>query len=142
MAENLKTMRLAFILLLPVFCSAQIEIKKTSRFTVGEIKATHTSLSGVVENEDTTYMLAYENMEYKTITDIQVVSFKGAATLNTLYETLKAVFVSKEDLDFKLGNTSVMVKVGKMIGVPYITFFGKSGFTYITEKQLDKLFGK
>jgi hypothetical protein len=82
------------------------------------------------------------------IGSIESVSFENEnGTLNSLYEILKSFFTKENRKNkeyirmFKLGDKNVYCANAIIFG-NYIYFSVDGGFMYLTEKQVDKLFGK
>lgn len=89
----------------------------------------------------------FNNLKYKSITDIQSIRFsEDGGTLNSLYQILSETF----DLEtgkhntFKLGKEDIAATSNKMMGVKYIDLMiiGKGSYFNLTKKQLDKLFNR
>jgi hypothetical protein len=96
-----------------------------------------------------TYFLMYNNLKYTTITDINSVVFSASQTeLDGFYNELKNSFASEKGTEkkFELGKETVWVKTIKNLGVTSLQITtsdeGTLGYFYLTNKQLDKLFGK
>lgn len=99
-------------------------------------------LSYSIANNDTSYLILYNDMKYQTITSIEDVEFKGSNTLNELYSTLKSIFKSGKT-SFKLGEQNVSVLPMRNSIVLFIDKGnGGTGELILTEKELDKLFNK
>ena len=134
--------------LLTILATGQIKIiKLPDEKIVGKI-------NGVAEitytvNEDTIYTFRFKDQQYKVLSEYDLVTFKGRDnTLDKLYKIFKSVFLTenKNNNDYKvalmLGDTAVVI--GTLIK-DYETksmFFTSSGHTYLSEEQVDKLFGK
>lgn len=95
------------------------------------------------------YILLYNNLKYTTITDIKAVAFTATpAELDAFYSELKKCFGAEKESEkkFELGKETVWVKTVKNMGVTSLQITtsdeGSLGFFYLTNKQLDKLFGK
>lgn len=132
-------------------CQAQIQVKKpVNKFNVGEVKQTGTLLYGIIgETNDTTYVLMYRNAEYQTLVDFKTVHFGNQdSTLTEFYKILKSVFLDENiknrdyRVEFKLGDEDVSVSTYRIMGVTSVRFYTQKGYCYLTEKQIDKLFGK
>jgi hypothetical protein len=96
-----------------------------------------------------TYILLYNNLKYATINDINAVSFSATQTeIDAFYSELKNCFEAEKGSEkkFELGKETVWVKTIKNLGVTSLQITtsddGTLGFFYLTNKQLDKLFGK
>lgn len=149
-------MRILFTFLISISitaCYSQIEVvdmpKEVVISTVKSGGDFHCSLSYGVDEKDTTYTFSYRNSEYSTITDIQSVSFDSyGGTLDKLYNLMKSFF-SKENKKNKeyqvsivLGKSNVVMRNTRAMGFNMIIFSGPNGYTYLSEKNVDKLFGK
>ena len=141
---------LSALLLVSVTGYGQIEMRpELKKIEIGSIKTPRAELYGTVVDGDTTYTLMYKNAAYQTLTDFQSVSFSNDEnTLGTLYDILKSVFKeeNKKNKDykvqFKLGETEVIVSNYRSMGMTAAMFFTTRGHTFFSEKQVDKLFGK
>lgn len=117
---------------------------------IAEVKSAGTfiaELSYYTTGNDTIYMITFRNLKYTSITNIKTVSFDGKnETLTRLYGVLIETLSldAGKDNSFKLGETEVMVKSNKMLGVKYIKFFTVENGAYfqLTKKQIDKLFNR
>ena len=146
-----------FLLLLVFCCSdlhAQLKVKETNPKTIiGAIKRSNNliaELSYLVKGPgDTAYTLLFNNYEYKIKNNFKSVTFKGTSrTVDSLYHLLKAVFKPENEKNkqysqsFKLGEDSVRIGITRAVGLTRQVFRGGGGFVYLTEKELNKLFGK
>jgi predicted peroxiredoxin len=149
----MKKILLSGLLLASIICQAQIELRKPEqKKVVGQIKmmgTTEQSLSYVVIDEDTVYYFLFRNQEYKHLIDYSSVEFSGQDnTLEKLYKILLSVFSDENiknkeyKVNFKLGNTEVIVSSWRMMGITAAMFFTNDGYCYLTEKQIKKLFGR
>lgn len=100
-------------------------------------------------DNDTSYAIVYKNAEYETLTDIQHITFDGGGeVLNQLYQVLKSFFTeeNKKNKDYKkqftLGTQDLLVSSHKIMGSTVISIRPDKGYFELTEKELDKLFGK
>lgn len=146
----------SFFALITVVSFSQIKVvedKKTT--TVGKVGGG--SMSPFVASLEyskgdadvNTYILLYNNLKYTTITDINAVSFSATQTeIDAFYLELKNCFEAEKGSEkkFELGKETVWVKTIKNLGVTSLQITtsddGTLGFFYLTNKQLDKLFGK
>lgn len=150
-------MRTLFTLLAIILAStsfAQLQMKQSSpKVVIGTIKAggvLHQELSYRLDGDkDTVYTLMYKNVQYRTLSDYESVSFNSDGnTLEELYKVMKSVFSSENaknkefKVQFTLGETDVIVSNFRQMGITTAMFYTKDGYTFIGEKQLDKLFGK
>ena len=149
----MKQLLIAFVLLLSFQSFAQLQVKKASPATkIGSVNSGGrflAELSYKVEEGDTTYTLMYRNCEYKQILSIESVKFNSeGGTVEQLYTILKSVFSdeNKKNKEYKvelrLGDTDVIISNFRMMGVSSAMFSTTKGYVYLTEGQLDKLFGK
>lgn len=156
---NIKITVMKFIILaimlsiLKLTSYSQIQVRQSSpQVEVGKVSYMgnfHSELSYNVLDDDTTYTLMYRNSEFKTLVDVESIKFSSVGnTYNTLYDLIKSVYspenVKNKDykVEFRLGETEVIVSNVRMMGITTAMFFTTKGYFYITEKQLDRLFGK
>lgn len=104
-------------------------------------------LNYTITGSDTTYSLVYNNAKYTKIDDIRTVRFAGTDnTAGKLYEAFKSAFQNKNTKDyaltFSLGKEVVSVSPKKNMGVWQAMFLVGENYMLLTEKQVDKLFGK
>lgn len=126
----------------PVEKPTVVGLVKSGGYTLGE-------LSYTLDEGDSLYTLKYYNREYKQLVDYQYIRFSAdQEVLNTLYNALKSVFLPENaknkdyKLEFKLGETIIIVGTYRSMGITMASLFALKGWTYYTEKQVDKLFGK
>lgn len=135
----------------PVY--GQIEVKQEARqFNVGEVKtggAISYKLYGIVVGEDTTYSFMYRNAKYTSIVDFNSIQFADdGGTLQQFYTLLKSVLTDEKykdkeaKLQIRLGATDVILSQYKMMGTTYVWVWTNTGYCYLSEKQINKLFGK
>jgi hypothetical protein len=115
----------------------------------GGMSAFIAELSYVKEANENEYTLIFNNLEYKTITDTKSIKFSGnEETVNQFYSLLQAQFNAEPgtEKELKVGTQILLLKTIKNLGVTSLvlrlTEQGNSGYFYLTEKQLKKLFGK
>lgn len=145
------------IILLPCICYTQISapLKVSASITVGKIApmGSFTAELSYQINEkdtkDTIYTLRFNNAKYTHITSIESVRFSGVDnTVVELYKMFKSVFSeeNKKNKDyivqFNLGKDAVAVSSIKSMGITSAMFTYKEAYFSLTEKQVDKLFGK
>jgi hypothetical protein len=101
------------------------------------------------DEKDTIYTLRFNNLKYKHIDAIESVRFSGINnTLNELYNIFKSVFTEENKknknylVNFTLGKDVVAISNYKSMGVTSAMFLIKDAYFTLTEKQIDKLFGK
>lgn len=135
---------LILLLLTGFSAQAQIEMKEDIKLiTIGTAKTMgvfRAKLDYAVSKEDTIYSIYYKNWKYSSLDDYQTLIFRGGSeVLNQLYDILKAALADKEySKSFTLGKEDVTVSNSKNM----VTITTNEGFFYLTEKELDKLFGK
>jgi hypothetical protein len=146
-----------FCLIIFLICNetlGQIEnVKQT--VVIGTIIPKRTisaELSYIVQDDrDTLYALMFRNRKYKYISRTITIHFSGrGATFQSLYIICKSVFLDKNKqnrnfkVEFKLGNEQVSVaKKRTMVSFRSLLMFSLgSAYCYLTERQVDKLFGK
>jgi len=102
-----------------------------------------------VEAADSIYTLRFRNAKYKTMTELESLDFSSSGnTVSQFYTALKSVFLdenkSNKDyaITFTLGKDVVAVSAYRSVGVLMVMFQKGDGHFFLTEKQLDKLFGK
>lgn len=101
------------------------------------------------DDKDTTYMLRFNNMKYTRIDVIESVRFSGIGNaVEDLYKVFKSVF-SEENKNnkeyvaqFSLGKDAVVISHTKGMGIISAMFLVRDAWFSLTEKQVDKLFGK
>lgn len=150
-------MKIALIFKIMMFLSltstSQIEMKKPIKtIKIGEVRQAGTfncSLEYQIIEKDTVCVLYYNNAEYTTLTDIQSISFDpDENTIQKLYDALKSFFLKENEknkdyeLSFTLGKTDVTLSHKRTLGITYIMFFTVDGYFYLTQRQVEKLFGK
>lgn len=149
----MRTLYLTLLVLISFVVNAQIEVKQTPKWTtVGKVKNGMTyvaELQYMIEDKDTTYMVLYNNFKYQHITDIQSIVFANDDnTVQKFYDILKTFFSeeNKKNKDYtinlKLGDSDVRLYNTRVMGVTSVSIYTDKGYFGITEKQLDKLFGK
>lgn len=146
--------KLILVLLISSSAFGQLEVKKADNpITLGKVENGTTYVADlhyrIRDNGDTSCTLMFQNAKYTTISDIQYFSFMNKeGTLNQCYTLLKTC-ISDENkknkdysVNFTLGKTNVIASPAKL-GFNYsIMIWTDKGYFYVTEKQLDQLFGK
>jgi hypothetical protein len=100
-------------------------------------------LNYTVVDTDTVYTFSFNDKAYTKIDAIKTISFTGGMT--EFYEATKKVFSEKNkdySANLTLGKESVTIKGLKSMGIWQAMIYAKNGYTALTEKQVDKLFGK
>ena len=148
------------LFLITIFCfiglklSAQIQIQTSnSEVIVGKCKNgayTQAQLSYTIqEDKDTLYAFLFLNAKFSALTDYQTIQFSGENNaVSDLYNILKSFFTEENKknkeykVEFKLGNTQVIASNVRIMGVTSVMIFTTKGYVYLTEKQVEKVFGK
>lgn len=138
-----------FLLLISQTCFAQVEVKSSpKKTTIGKIKKTGTELSLYVDaDNDSSFLLIYNNAAYQHITDFQSVRFTSeGGAFEAFYKILKSVFENEKNkdysVDFKLGTQDVNVSNSRVMGISRALLMTPRGHVFFTEKEVDTLFGK
>lgn len=130
-------MKFFLILLIPCISFGQLEVIDSKTVTIGEIKGGGSLIASLTLSKSI-YCLSFRNQEYKNITDYKTICFKNEdSTLDKLYTILKNA--TDEQIVFKLGQTTVATK---KFGGSGVIISADSGYITLTDKQIDKLFGK
>lgn len=94
---------------------------------------------------DSTYTFTFNDKKYTKIDALKTTSFVGDSAFNQFYKNIKSVFENKKEKDyaitFNLGNKSVTVSNFKSMSIVQAMILIDGGYTTLTEKQTDKLFG-
>ncbi len=133
------------------YCQIQMQSSGGSKVVVGKCKNgayTQAELSYTIEEKDTLYTLLYLNQKYSTLTDYVTLTFsEEGGTKNQLYSILKSVFSEENKKNkeykqsFKLGNDQVIASNYRTMGVTSVMLFTSKGYCFLTESQLEKVFG-
>ena len=140
----MKNLTLFFIFFFSILNAQKIETVKPIK-VVGELNNINLTIS-----ETGKYILCFNNTQYSTITDIKCVGLGDEKFINEFYATLSENFKkdTPEDFRIKLAESVIETKFVKAIGMKSFYFIlndGLGGFstsTYLTQKKLNKLFGK
>jgi hypothetical protein len=129
--------------------------KITPSTTIGKIApmGTFTAELSYSVNEadasDTIYTLRFRNHKYTQIDSYENVRFSSEGnTVDELYKAFKSVFTeeNKKNKDylihFTLGKDVVAISQAKSMGIISSMFLAKDAYVLLTEKQVNKLFGK
>lgn len=125
----------------------------TTKTTIGKAKRGGVTIAELYYigggDIDTTYVIMYSNAKYTTISDYNSILFNGGEdVLNQLYGVIKSVYAeeNKKNKEYKkqfmLGKDDVIVSNYRMMGTTSAMIWTDGGYFYLTEKELDKLFGK
>src|SRR5579871_2488125 len=100
-------------------------------------------------DKDTTYSLMYKNQEYETLFDLQHLRFSSEGnTIKELYKLLQTFFTdeNKKNKDYKvnikLGQDQILLTNYRQMGIGSVFITTPKGYFILTERQVDKLFGK
>lgn len=150
-----KSLFILFAVLSSTTLKAQISIKAPSTaktVTIGKVNSGFSPLAHLyylVNGNDSVCVLQFENQKLKkTVIDYQSVSFRPEnGTLNTLYKLFKSIFEDENKsksyrVAFTLGDESVSINVHRNSFVRMAEFRTDDSYFSLTEKQVDKLFGK
>lgn len=142
----------AVLFLTGVKSYGQIEMKESPKvFVIGSVKPgarTIAELTRTVIDSDTAYGLTFSNAKYTTLSDYKTVIFRGSETIDQLYNLMKTVFTDENKknkdykIDFKLGDNDVSIMNYRVMGITSMWFWSDGAYFYLSEKQVDKLFGK
>jgi len=150
----MKKITLIIILLIPFsVCNAQIEEKKPADWqTIGRLHfggITKARLQYIASGKDTTYLLFIKDVRDQPKDNYFSITFKGIDdTYDKLYNILKSFFLDenkknkKYSRTFKLGDKGVNVQHYRLITGRGIMLATDDGYTYWTEHDIDKLFGR
>lgn len=129
--------------------------KSTPSVTVGKVAPVGTFIAELsldinpVDDKDTTYTLKYRDYQFKQTVSIESIKFSGIGdTEDQLYNVFKSVFLEENRnnkeylLKFTLGEKPVAIGNYKSMGTTMAIFMNGRSYFYLTDKQVDKLFGK
>lgn len=135
--------------------SAQIiEVQKPKFEKIGEVNSggivflSSIQFSKGIPNDSTnTYIWTYRNSKFTTITDIQSISFSAnTKEFDLFYNMLKTQISSPKGTEKQLllGKNDILIKTIRNLGVSSLTIFNltNNSYFYLTNNQIDKLFGK
>ncbi len=147
-------------ILIPVlFCfkvvavDAQIEMAAPAQWnTIGELKTlglTKAKMEFRSLGSDTIYFLLMKDFRKQQETNYFSVKFNGTGnTFSQLYELLQSFFLAENRKNkdymktFRLGEEGVNLQHCNLIGQHGVTLTTKEGYINLSEKDVDKLFGK
>tara|TARA_R110001632_G_scaffold47638_2_gene120602 strand:+ start:2734 stop:3207 length:474 start_codon:yes stop_codon:yes gene_type:complete len=102
-----------------------------------------------IEGEPDYYFITFSNLKYQTLTDIKSFGFKDVeGAYDYLYSSVAtAAKEKKKEVEFKLEDGILIVKIVKAVGVINVQFnWFESGVLsysgYMTPKKFSKLFAK
>lgn len=144
---------IAITLLFSITSYSQLtEVAEVKKVTVGEVRPMGSFIAGLYympsELTDTTYVIMYRNIRFKTLTDIQSIKFKNVDnTVGKLYDLLNSVFDpeimndTKWKKNIKLGDTDIIIApVSTGLGDTVMLFVNDDNYFYLNQRQLRKLF--
>ena len=146
----MKSIIIAISLLIAGNLFAQIgtPVKEIQSTIVGKVNPMNTFIAELnysVKDKDTTYTLSFRDMKYEQITSIKSIQFSGEGnTVEQLYSLMKSVFLdeNKKNKDYAVTVTlgSNLVSISHYRNM--VQFLVDNSNVFLTEKQIDKLFGK
>ena len=111
--------------------------------------AVHARLAYEVNDNDTSYVLSLHNLQNDTTNSYHSLMFSGnATTVNQFYSILKLMIAkrNKKHKDYSttiaLGNKLVVIATTRILGETSAVVYLPEGYNYLTERQVDKVFGK
>jgi hypothetical protein len=144
-------MKFTLLLLLFAFqAKAQIStpVKLSDPVIVGKIAPLGgfiAQLDYIVDREDTAYTLSFLDDSYSKIRVTKSVTFLNKEdAVGGLYNILKGVFTADDNykVEIKLGTQDVIISRHKSLGIVEAFITVGESYTHLTEKQINKLFGK
>ncbi|MES2775766.1 MAG: hypothetical protein V4722_16445 [Bacteroidota bacterium] len=130
---------------------AQIEERQSADWKlIGKLQfggITKAKMEYVANGQDTTYNLFIKDVREQPKNNYFSISFRNTnGTFEKLYTILKSFFLpenkdKKYSRTFDLGNTGVNVQHHWLLLSRGIMFYTRQGYTYWSERDIDKLFG-
>jgi hypothetical protein len=149
---------LFFVLLTVIGFSVSAQIKEVAPSKYVEIGKVGGGLTPFVSSlsviRDTStggtnyYLWMYRNLKYSSITDIKSITFTASnEELEGLYNLLKTQMGADKGSEkrLELGKSTLNFTTTKNLGVASLIVYdltASGGYFYLSNKQLDKLFGK
>jgi hypothetical protein len=145
---------LFFVLLSCISLSVSAQIKEVAAsrsVEIGKVGGGLSYVSSLSVIRDTAinhYLWMYRNLKYTTITDIKSITFTASdEELEGLYNILKTQIGADKGAEkrLELGKNTLDIVTTKNLGVASLVIYDLSpggGYFYLTNKHLDKLFGK
>lgn len=106
-------------------------------------------LSYAVTNRDTAYILSLRNAQINAADDYHSIAFSGSSKLvNELYGLIKLMLFKQNkthknySITIALGAKLVVISTTRILGVTSAVICLPDGYNYLTDRQLDKVFGK
>jgi hypothetical protein len=132
---------------------AQLEEREAANWQIiGQLRfggVTKAKMQYINYGGDTTYMLFIKDVRDQPKNNYFGITFKSiGGTYSKLYTILKSFFLPENKKDkkysrtFSLGDTGINVQHYRLITGRGIMFYTKEGYTYWSEKDIDKLFGQ
>lgn len=132
---------------------AQIEEQQSAKWEIiGELKTlgiTKAKMEFIASGSDTTFLLLMKDMHRREDTDYFSIKFNSTGdTFSKFYELLKSFFIeeNRKNRDYmrtvKLGSTMVNFQHNPLIGGPGVRITTNEGYVNLTQRDIDKLFGK
>jgi hypothetical protein len=148
-----KMILIAISLIASLAVNAQIEERESADWRIiGRLKfggITKAKMEYTVSGTDTTYFLFVKDVRDQPKDNYFGITFKSInGTYEKLYTILKSFFLPENKKDkkysrtFNLGKTGVHIQHRQLITSRGIMFSTSEGYTYWSEKDVDKLFGK
>ena len=148
-----KIVLLGFIIVTSLISQAQLEEGEAADWKIiGALKfggITKAKMQYINDGSDTTYLLFVKDVREQPKNNYFSIRFKNTDdTYAKLYSILKSFFLNEHKKDrkysrtFKLGDTGVNVQHYRLITGRGIMFYTSDGYTYWSERDVDKLFGK
>jgi hypothetical protein len=132
---------------------AQIEEQQSAKWeTIGELKTlgiTKAKMQFVASGSDTTFLLLMKDMHRHEDTNYFSIKFNSTGnTFGKFYDLLKSFFIeeNRKNRDYmrtvKLGSTMVNFQHNPLIGGPGVRITTNDGYVNLTQRDIDRLFGK
>ncbi len=150
----MKVVCLSILLLLCYFSYSQTKENFNSKTSVpvGQCMdgtVLHTRLEYSVTKEDTLFTLLVRNEQHPDAADYQGIRFSGGNhAVNQLYDIIKSVFTDKKrmqrnySITITLGKKLVVIGTTKILRSVCAVVYLPTGYCYLTERQVDQVFGK
>ncbi len=150
----MKSLFISFLLcIFALSIHAQIEMAETANWEkIGEVKSLGTTLAKLeykITDADTVYFLLMKDFKKQQEVNYFSLKFKGTGgAYSQFYQLLKSFFTddnrkNKEYMQtFKLGSEGVNLQHCTLIGRHGVRLTTRDGYINLSEKDIDKLFGK
>lgn len=141
------------LLFITIEVNAQIQMSSNAKWeTIGEVKSIGRTLAKLeyrIAGADTLYFLLMKDFTRQEETNYFSINFSGMGnTFNQLYNLLISFFTDENRQNknymqtFKLGETGVNLQHTSLIGRHGVRLTTKEGYINLSERDIDKLFGK